>query len=305
MCTRASRASGLYADNARHQSSYEARELEGALAALSEIIRREPDTPVWYERRGQVTSLSRASINRVLPASLAKARPATAATHRSCNQVLVDLKRFREALADFDAAVSRQPAAFVSLGLLANRALAREGLADWAGAAADYTTALQLAAAVGFDAPYLLNGRGNCRVLLADYEGALADFRAAAAVFQKIKNLSGVIFADSNAALVEAQLGRPDATAHIASVARRAAGSIDMRAALAAQRWAAGDEEGAEAAWNWACTAINSGVVTPGGPVLDGCALYRDDAWLRGVRRWPPLMADRLADFLALRPPRT
>ena len=216
----------------------------------------------------------------------------------------MDLKQFTAALADFDAAVALQPPGFVSLGLLANRALAREGLADWAGAAEDYTRAILLSAGVGFDAPYLLNGRGNARAALGQYELALEDFRAASAVFQSIKNLSGVIFADSNAALMEAQLGRDEvATAHMAAVARRAAGSIDMRAALAAQRWAAGDEQGAEADWNWACTRINSGIVTPGGPVLDGCALYRDDTWVRTIRRWPPRMAARLADFLALRAP--
>jgi tetratricopeptide (TPR) repeat protein len=255
------------------KTSYEARELDGALAALTEIIRREPQTPVWYERRAQV---------------------------------LVDLKQFAAALTDFDAAVARQPPGFVSLGLLANRALAREGLSDWAGAAADYTAAINLSRGVGFDAPYLLNGRGNARVALAEYEGALADFREASAVFQSARNLSGVIFADSNAALVEAQLGRDeDATAHMAAVARRAAGSIDMRAALAAQRWALGQPAEAEAAWDWACTSnkINSGVVTPGGPSLDGCALYRDDDWVRRIRRWPPVMATRLADFLALRAP--
>jgi tetratricopeptide (TPR) repeat protein len=253
------------------QSSYEARDLDNALAALTEIVRREPANPIWYERRGQV---------------------------------FVDLKRFQEALSDFDAAVAAQPPGFVSLGLLANRALAREGLSDWSGAAADYTAAILLSAGVGFDAPYLLNGRGNARAALGDYEGALADFKAASAVFQSIKNLSGVIYADSNAALMEAQLGRDElATPHMAGVARRAAGSIDMRAALAAQRWAAGDPAAAEAAWNWACTSINSGIVTPGGPILDGCALYRDDDWVRRIRRWPPVMASRLADFLALRAP--
>lgn len=75
------------------QSSYQARELESALEALTELIRREPEQPVWRERRGQV---------------------------------FVDLKRFTEALGDFDAAVAAQPPGFVSLGLLANRALAHE-----------------------------------------------------------------------------------------------------------------------------------------------------------------------------------
>ena len=253
------------------KSSYEARQLDSALEALSELIRREPEAPVWRERRGQV---------------------------------FVDLKRFDDALADFDAAVAAQPPGFVSLGLLANRALAHEGLANWSAASVDYSRAIMLAQGVGFDAPYLLNGRGNARAALGDYEGALDDFHAASAVFQQIKNLSGAVYADSNAALMEAQLGRDElATKHMEAVARRAPGSIDMRAALAAQRWAAGDQAGAERDWGWACEQINSGILRPGGPALDGCALYRDQAWLRNIRRWPPRIADRLAAFLELRVP--
>lgn len=252
------------------QSSYQARELESALEALTELIRREPEQPVWRERRGQV---------------------------------FVDLKRFKEALGDFDAAVAAQPPGFVSLGLLANRALAHEGLSQWQDAREDYSRAIMLAEGVGFDAPYLLNSRGNAHAALGDYEAALADFQAASGVFQKIKNLSGTVYADSNAALMEAQLGRDEvATKHMETVARRAAGSIDMRAALAAQRWAAGDQVGAETAWNWACEKINSGILRPGGESLDGCGLYRDQTWLRTIRRWPPRMADRLDAFLALRP---
>ena len=33
-----------------------------------------------------------------------------------------------------------------------------------------------------------------------------------------------------------------------------------------------------------------------------GDGLYRDQTWLRTIRRWPPRMADRLDAFLALRP---
>ena len=279
-CLLSGRAAALVAELMRHpllvcfpQASYEARQLDAALEALSELIRREPQVPVWRERRGQV---------------------------------FVDLKRFMEALQDFDAAVAAQPPGFVSLGLLANRALAHEGLSEWQAASDDYSRAIMLAQGVGFDAPYLLNGRGNARAALGDYEGALLDFQAASAVFQEIKNLSGTVYADSNAALMEAQLGRDElATKHMEAVARRAAGSIDMRAALAAQRWAVGDEVGAERDWNWACTNINSGILRPGGPALDGCALYRDDTWVRTIRRWPPRMAQRLADFLALRAPPT
>ena len=97
------------------------------------------------------------------------------------------------------------------------------------------------------------------------------------------------------------QLGLPEAEQHMQAAARRAAGSIDMRAALASLSWARGDEQKAEELWGFACERINSGVQAPGGPSLDGCALYRDDTWVRTVRRWPPLMADKLADFVALR----
>ena len=42
-------------------------------------------------------------------------------------------------------------------------------------------------------------------------------------------------------------------------VARRAPGSIDMRAATAAMLWAAEEEDKAEQEWSWACSKINSG----------------------------------------------
>jgi hypothetical protein len=74
------------------------------------------------------------------------------------------------------------------------------------------------------------------------------------------------------------------------AVARRAPGSIDMRAAMAAIYWAAGEEEKAEEVWNWACSRINSGQLLPGGPVLDSCEKYADADWLGRIRRWPPVM---------------
>jgi tetratricopeptide (TPR) repeat protein len=251
------------------KGSYQKRQLSLALDCLSELVRREPDVPVWRERRGQV---------------------------------FVDLKRFEEALTDFDVAERGEQAQNVtSLGLLANRALAYEGLSRWGDAIKDYDRSLQLAESTGFAQPYVLNSRGNCYAALGQWEAALADYRSATKVFRQMKNLSGVVYAESNTALVEAQLGLPEAEQHMQAAARRAAGSIDMRAALASLSWARGDEQKAEELWGFACSEINSGVQAPGGPSLDGCALYRDDAWVRTVRRWPPLMADKLADFVALR----
>ena len=74
------------------------------------------------------------------------------------------------------------------------------------------------------------------------------------------------------------------------AVARRAPGSIDMRAAIAAIYWAAGEEERAEDVWGWACSKINSGQLVEGGPVLDSCERYADSDWLERIRRWPPVM---------------
>lgn len=251
------------------KTSYQKRQLPLALDCLSELIRREPDVSVWRERRGQV---------------------------------FVDLKRFEEALVDFDAAEKGEQAQNVtSLGLLANRALAYEGLSRWGDALRDYDRSLQLAESTGFAQPYVLNSRGNCYAALGRWEAALSDYREATKVFRQVKNLSGIVYAESNAALVEAQLGLPEAEQHMQAAARRAAGSIDMRAALASLSWARGEEQKAEELWNFACERVNSGVLAPGGPALDGCALYRDDHWVRTIRRWPPLMADKLADFVALR----
>ena len=57
-------------------------------------------------------------------------------------------------------------------------------------------------------------------------------------IFQKSKNLPGAIYAQSNAALCLFQLGDDEGgKAELRGVARRAAGSIDARAALAAQYW--------------------------------------------------------------------
>ena len=85
------------------------------------------------------------------------------------------------------------------------------------------------------------------------------------------------------------------------TVARRAAGSIDARAALAALYYSQGKVDEAEASWNFACESINSGILEGSNVALDGCAQYRDIDWLSRIRRWPPSMVRRMDDFLNLR----
>ena len=65
----------------------------------------------------------------------------------------------------------------------------------------------------------------------AEWDLALSDYRAATQSFQRSRNLSGAIFAASNAALVIAQQGR-DAQAIKVSVCRCAAVSITASVAF-------------------------------------------------------------------------
>eukprot|EP00241_Pyramimonas_parkeae_P007008 CAMPEP_0114252110 /NCGR_PEP_ID=MMETSP0058-20121206/15656_1 /TAXON_ID=36894 /ORGANISM="Pyramimonas parkeae, CCMP726" /LENGTH=318 /DNA_ID=CAMNT_0001366011 /DNA_START=263 /DNA_END=1220 /DNA_ORIENTATION=- len=249
--------------------AYRAKDLDTALAQLDRISLLDPSNPVWYERRGQVK---------------------------------VDLKRFAEAIEDFDLAQKLSPENFISLGLLGNRGLAYEGLSLWPEAVRDYTTAIDLGRSVGAEEPYILNSRGNCFNSMGRYQEALLDFQASSAAFIRIRNISGSVYSQSNAALMRAQLGEEDlAVKELKSVARKAAGSIDARAALAAIFWSRGEEEKAEEYWNFACTSINSGIVEKGGPILDGCALYKDMDWLRRIRRWPPVMVEKMDAFINLR----
>eukprot|EP00854_Cymbomonas_tetramitiformis_P005313 gene5313-6457_t len=214
-----------------------ARDLETALNLFDEIVASTPSDPIVYERRGQI---------------------------------LVDLKRFTEAIADFNKSTELSPANYVSLGLLANRGLAFEGVADWRAAIRDYTKAVDLGREIGASEPYILNSRGNCYASIGEYDKALEDYTESANVFSGMRNISGTIYSSSNAALVRVQLGDEEtAITELKKVARRAPGSIDMRAALAAIYWGRGEETIAEEYWGWACDKINSGQVTENGPVLD------------------------------------
>lgn len=253
--------------NAR--TAYRAKRLDEAYLYLTELHELEPNDGQWLERRAQV---------------------------------LVDLKRFKEAVNDFNAAVELYEPEYKSLGLLSNRALAYEGLSEWSLALKDYDEVVRLSKDINRAPPYVLNSRGNVLSSLGRYEEALESYQLSSETFQNSRNLSGAIYARSNAALMLAELGRDaEAMYEFEAVARRAAGSIDARAALAAMYWDAGNEANAEETWGWACDKINSGVLTEGGPALDGCALYRDEDWLLRIRRWPPSMVRKMMAFVKLK----
>ncbi|KAL4436864.1 hypothetical protein ABPG75_004003 [Micractinium tetrahymenae] len=219
-------------------------------------------------------------------------------------QALVDGKNFTDALRDFDSALSLlPPAADVDRArLLSGRGLAFEGLSAWPEALKDYDQALLLAEAAGLlPDPYILNSRGNCHASLGEWQAARDSFLASAEGFQRASGfrygrsttprLDGAVFAASNAALMLAQLGDEEAAMkEMETVARRAPGSVDMRAALAALYWRQGREAEAESTWEFACNSITA-----------GCTKYTDPDWLYHIRRWPPVMCDYLQNFLRLR----
>ena len=137
--------------------------------------------------------------------------------------------------------------------------------------------------------------------------------------------LDGAIFSASNAALMLAQLGDLDGAVKEVSgvalpvsldisvllklacsllklarryslqmerIARRAPGSVDMRAALAALYYDRGSRGRAEDSWEFACNKI-----------VVGCTFYRDRDWLGRIRRWPPVMVEKMFKFLELKSP--
>ncbi|GAQ88058.1 hypothetical protein KFL_003970050 [Klebsormidium nitens] len=209
-------------------------------------------------------------------------------------QLRVDSKKFNEALDDFNYVLEKNPSNFRGYS---SRALAYEGLSYWDKAVDDYTTALRLGKkATGFDEPYVLNSRGNAFASLGQWSEALRDYELSVKGFQEGRQLDGAIYSAANAALMQIQLGNEkEGLKELTTVARRAPGSIDMRAALAALYWSQGREREAESTWQFACENINAG------QLYDGCAKYRDQDWLRRIRRWPPVMADKMQDFFQLR----
>lgn len=215
--------------------------------------------------------------------------------------ISVDAKKFKEAVEAYDEALALcGEDTGAKARVVAGRALAYEGLYDFSSALRDYDEALRLAEESGFvPDPYVLNSRGNVRGSLGDWAGAREDFALAAELFQAAKGfrngmsttqrLDGAIYATSNMALADAQLGdEARALKILEGLVRRAPNSADVRAAAAALYYGAGRFEDAEDAWERACSRES------------GCAKYRDIDYVRRVRRWPPAMVQKLQNFLAV-----
>jgi hypothetical protein len=89
------------------------------------------------------------------------------------------------------------------------------------------------------------------------------------------------------------QVGRKNEARKLMNdIIRKQPGYADMRVALAAIQFNEGDAQAAEANWQFTCDKISV-----------GCTQYKDMQWVRGIRRWPPTLADLLEQFLNERVP--
>eukprot|EP00891_Asterochloris_glomerata_P002907 jgi/Astpho2/2907/e_gw1.00050.290.1_t len=268
-CLSRAPATSMFDLQAEAATAYADRDFSAATQKLNELVENEPNSSRWHEMRAQV---------------------------------LVDGKNFKAAVDDFDAALQEVPGSerLDRARLTAGRALAHEGLSQWQSALDDYNAALQLSKDAGLVDPFVVNSRGNVHASLGHWQDARDDYLAAAELFQRALSLScvqtvklyfaGAVFASSNAALMLAQLGDEEAAVkEMQRIARRAPGSADMRAALAALYWHRGQQELAESEWEFACDKINV-----------GCSKFQSSDWLGRIRRWPPKMVELMHDFLAL-----
>ena len=199
--------------------------------------------------------------------------PQNPATWSNRGNARVSQFKLEAAIADFDKAVElapNQPGPYV------NRGTAWEGLKEWDKAIADYNKGIELDP----EDPVAFNNRGNAEGGKGNWEAARDDF------YHSAELARGFALPNMNYALTLYQLGdKAEGTRKIRNLVRRYSQAADPRAALTAVLWDQGNIGEAES--NWAA-AEN----------LD--TRYKDVAWVRDIRRWPPALVDALDRFLRL-----
>lgn len=199
--------------------------------------------------------------------------PTNPATWSNRGNARVSQFKLEAAIADFDKAVElapNQPGPYV------NRGTAWEGLKEWDRAIADYNKGIELDP----EDPVAFNNRGNAEGGKGNWQEALDDF------YHSAELARGFALPNMNYALTLYQMGdKAEGTRKIRNLVRRYSQAADPRAALTAVLWDQG--LGGEAESNWAA-AVN----------LDN--RYKDVAWVRDIRRWPPALVDALDRFLRL-----
>jgi tetratricopeptide (TPR) repeat protein len=181
--------------------------------------------------------------------------------------------RLDEAVADYNAAMLRAP---WSVDPVLNRGVALEAAGRLGEAAEDYRAVLAAAP----DDPSAWNNLGNVLGKRGEWPAARDAFSRAADLAPR----NAFAFAAAQRALADFQLGETERCVRdLRALLRRFAEFDDARAALAAALWSQGLEAQAEGEWSRV-----------------GDARYKDMAWVRRERSWPPKLADALASFLRI-----
>eukprot|EP00435_Cladocopium_sp_Y103_P017937 s3003_g4.t1 len=181
------------------------------------------------------------------------------------------------------------------------RALAEEEIAygrrdqkQWEAAVKDYTKAIDIwrsrpvsETGLGVN-PLVLNFRGNALSQLGRFREALQDYREATEIFRKDNEYSQAAVSRCNEAL--ALFGADEASEAVAileDVSKRDPNIADAHVALAVSYWASRDYSRAEDEWRVACENTDL-----------GCRQYKDQNWVKDIRRWPPQLVQKLDRFL-------
>ena len=214
---------------------------------------------------------------------------AKAATWKLLGDVRVDSYRWNDAIDAYNSSLEDMPAGTSAPGALFGRANAKEGLKDYAGAVEDYGKCLELRPN-GPDAATPRFERAQALKQLGRWEEAIVDYDAAADAFTANRQKREAKIAEAQAAFAKFESGDvPSATARLETLARQLYSS-DVRAALAATYWRAGDAAKAEDTWLDLCQIEDA-----------QCGKYTDKEWLMSYRKWTPGLADAMQDFLKLR----
>lgn len=199
--------------------------------------------------------------------------PQTAAIWSNRGLIRTRQERYGDALADFTKAIALAP---TIPDPYLNRGAVSEVLQDWEAAIADYDQVL----ALDSQAAAAYNNRGNAKGGLGDWAGAIADYQ------QATRLDANFALARVNTALALYQTGdREAAVQALRGIVRKYPNFPDARAALTGMLWQNGQQGEAESHWV---------------AVLGLDTRYRNLDWVRQVRRWPPTVADALAQFLAV-----
>ncbi|MGD1907688.1 MAG: tetratricopeptide repeat protein [Leptolyngbyaceae cyanobacterium] len=199
--------------------------------------------------------------------------PQEAAIWSNRGLIRTSQERYDEALADYTEAITLAP---TIPDPYLNRGAVYEVLQDWDAAIADYDQVLE----IDPQEAGAYNNRGNAKGGLGDWQGAIADYQQAA-------NLdANFALARVNTALALYQTGEQAAAIKsLRGTVRKYPNFPDARAALTGMLWQTGQQGEAESHWV---------------AVLGLDTRYRKLDWVRQVRRWPPAVADALAQFLAV-----